>query len=128
MPINTKFIMAASAVFLGIIGLALTFSPNEAAAMAGLQVNQLWQVILQLLGGLYFSLAIINWMAKGAAIGGIYNKPILIGNLSHFVITAITLAKMLLNSHGMHYSVYLLAAAYSVFAILFGMIFFRSPV
>ncbi|RWY50409.1 hypothetical protein EPL05_15785 [Mucilaginibacter gilvus] len=125
---NTKITMAAAAVFLGFIGIALTFSPNEAAAMAGLQINQVWQVVLQVLGGLYFSFAIINWMAKGAAIGGIYNKPILMGNLSHFVITAITLVKLTLNNHELHYSVYLLTGIYAVFAILFGMMLFRSPV
>jgi len=30
--------------------------------------------------------SILNWMSKASLIGGIYNKPLLIGNLLHFLL------------------------------------------
>jgi len=67
----------------------------------------------------------LNWMAKGAIIGGIYNKPIAIANFTHFVIGALALLKAMSNPPP--YFIVPLAVVYSIFAILFGVIFFKHP-
>ena len=43
----------------------------------------------------------LNWMAKGTLIGGIYNKPIAIGNFTHFTIGGLALIKIIteINAH-----------------------------
>jgi hypothetical protein len=69
----------------------------------------------------------LNWMAKGSLIGGIYNRPIAIANLTHFFIGAAALIKAVLGNPGMHYTVWILAGIYLVFTILFGIIFSRHP-
>jgi hypothetical protein len=125
---NTKLIMVLSAIFLGIIGISLTFAPNEIAGLTDIGVSKTLRVILQMSGSLYFAFGILNWMAKGSIVGGIYNKPIAIANFTHFFIGALALIKMLINNHNLPYLVWILAAIYAVFAILFWMIFSRHPV
>lgn len=122
---NTKLIMMLSAIFLAAIGIIFTFLPKEASDFIGISSEKSAQLILQILGALYFSFAMLNWMAKGAIIGGIYNKPIALANLTHFVIVALALLKAMSNAP--LYFIVPLAVVYSVFAILFGIIFFKHP-
>jgi hypothetical protein len=116
--------MTLSAAALGITGILLSFFPTEIAVYFGLIENA--SIILQILGAPYFGFAILNWTAKANLIGGIYSRPVAIGNFSHFLIGALALLKLVFNI-GLNY---LLAAAiiYSIFAILFGYVLFTNPV
>ena len=69
----------------------------------------------------------LNWMAKNSLIGGIYNKPIVAANFAHFLIGALAFLKGLTGYHISDYYIWLFTAIYSVFAILFGILFFRNP-
>lgn len=120
---NTKLLMSASAIVLGAIGILLTFMPEEIS----LALNVTGSVILfQLLGALYFAFAMLNWTAKGNLIGGIYSRPVAIGNFAHFMIGGLALIKLAL--HQPFSSLSILAVVYVVFAALFGWVFFTSPV
>jgi hypothetical protein len=125
---TTKIIMILSAAFLAVIGISLTFLPAEIAGITGIAPDKTFTVILQLLGALYFSFAMLNWMAKGILIGGIYGKPVSVANMTHFVIGALALIKLLLNNHDLPYPIWILTGIYAVFAVLFGMIFSKNPV
>jgi hypothetical protein len=120
--------MILSAMFLAVIGISLTFLPAEVGSLTGITPDKTFTVILQLLGALYFSFALLNWMAKGTIIGGIYNKPVSIANLTHFVIGGLALIKLLLSNHDLPYHIWILAGIYTVFAVLFGVIFSKNPV
>ena len=41
--------------------------------------------------------AMLNWMAKGVIIGGIYSRPIVIANLAHFLIGDLELIKAVIH-------------------------------
>ncbi len=124
---NTKLLMTASAIAMGIVGILLSFMPHEIlnylnqAATAGMDA-----VVLQVLGALYFAFAMVNWTAKANLIGGIYARPIAIGNLTHFTVAAFALIK--------HYTVspttllLVITIAYVVGALLFAFVFFSHPV
>jgi hypothetical protein len=127
MPINTKLIMTLSAISLAAIGIALTFCPIEFGAMIGLGSSVNFQLILQLLGALYFGFAMLNWMAKGSIIGGIYAKPVSIANFTHYFIGALALIKVLIRNHNLPYYLWIAAAIYSIFAVCFWLIFSRHP-
>ncbi|MBB5396962.1 hypothetical protein [Mucilaginibacter sp. AK015] len=124
---NTKIIMILSALFLAIIGMGLTFFPQEINAGIGMGPNKYFTLIIQILGGLYFGFAMINWMAKGSIVGGIYNRPIVIGNFAHFFIGGIALVKALLADASLPSPVWILAGIYTLFAIVFGILFNRHP-
>ena len=124
---NTKLVMTLSAIFLAVIGIGLTFMPQEIAAFTGLSFTEIYQVQLQLSGALFFAFAMLNWMAKGSIIGGIYNRPVSIANFTHFFMGGIALVKAIINNIHLHYTVWILAVFYSIFAILFGIILSKHP-
>jgi hypothetical protein len=55
---NTKALMIVSAIFLGICGISLTFFSDELADILGMKSSL--TILFQLMGGLYFGLAMIN--------------------------------------------------------------------
>jgi len=65
--------MISCCVFLGIIGMGLTFLPDEIISSLSITPNPISTVSFQLIGALYLGFAMLNWMAKGSFIGGIYN-------------------------------------------------------
>jgi hypothetical protein len=65
-------------------------------------------------------------MARTSPIGGIYGRPIGLGNFFHFAVMAVALVKAAIaDQHA--YSVLGAAAAYSVFAVWFGVVVFVAP-
>ncbi|MFD2246935.1 hypothetical protein [Pontibacter ruber] len=121
---NTKLLMTISALVMGMTGLALSFFTQEIAG--GLGMNEASAIVLQVLGALYFGFAMLNWMAKANLIGGIYSRPVAIGNMAHFVIGALALAKLAVKDPSLSY-IGAAALVYSVFAILFGYVFYTTP-
>ena len=117
--------MTASALVMGALGLAATFLPQEIAAYLGASMTL--PLLIQVLGALYVAFAMLNWTAKDSLIGGIYNRPIAIGNLVHFVIAALALAKGAFANPATP-MILPFAIGYAIFAIAFAWIFFTSPV
>lgn len=124
---NTKLIMTASAILLAAVGISLSFFPNEIANYIGLGPGKPSQLVVQALGALYFGFAMLNWMAKGSFIGGIYNKPLVVANLSHFMIGGLAMIKGLISIGNPPYQLMILTAIYTIFGILFGILFVRNP-
>ncbi|HMC97398.1 MAG TPA: hypothetical protein VKG92_07095, partial [Flavobacteriales bacterium] len=120
---NTRLLMIASALVLATIGLSLTFAPEEVFAALGGGTSGPWTIVLQLGGALYCGFALMNWMAKGAVLGGIYGRPLVIGNLVHFTIGGLALLKA-----GSGTLLWTVTAAYVLFAALFGYVMFTHPV
>lgn len=112
---------------MGALGIAGTFLPEELLAAAGVSPNGLLTVLVQLHAALLFGFAMVNWMARGSLIGGIYNRPVAVGNVAHFVIGALALVKAIAAGERALF-LYALAALYVVFAVGFAVVLFRSPV
>ena len=125
---NTKSLMTLSAIILALIGISLIFLPNEILDYLELSVSETLQLLMQIIGSLYFALAILNWMSKGSFIGGIYNRPIAMANLTHFVIAGLALIKGIVANPSLSYVIWSIAIIYSMFAIFFGIVAFRHPV
>jgi hypothetical protein len=121
---NTKVVMTASALVMGALGLAATFLPQEIAAYLGASATL--PMLIQIVGALYLGFAMLNWTAKDGLIGGIYNRPIAIGNLVHFLVAALALAKGAFANPAT--PVVAFAIGYTIFAIAFAWIFSTSPV
>ena len=124
---NTKLLMTASAIFLAIIGVILSFLPNETADYFNAESNLITILFLKIMSALYLGFGILNWMAKGTLIGGIYNRPIAIGNLMHFGVGAIALIKVVSNIETHSGIIISLTAVYLIFALLFAYIFKTNP-
>ena len=124
---NTKILMTSSALFLATIGILLSFLPNEIVEYLNVEPNIITILFLKIMSALYLGFGILNWMAKGTLIGGIYNKPIAIGNLMHFGVGAIALVKVVSNIQTHSEIVISLTVVYMIFAILFVYIFRTNP-
>ena len=119
--------MTSSALFYAIIGIILSFLPNEIADYLNVEYNIVTILFLDIMSALYLGFGILNWMAKGTLIGGIYNRPIAIGNLMHFGVGAIALVKVVSNIQTHSEIVISLTVVYMIFAILFVYIFRTNP-
>ena len=123
---NTKYLMMSSAVIMGLAGIAASFFPEEIQNNTGLTANTSVTLIIQIIGALYLGFALMNWMAKTVLIGGIYSKPLAMGNFFHFAVAALALIKETINSEGLNF-IWIATVLYSVFAILFGLVVFTAP-
>ena len=89
----TKLLLSIAALVLGLPGLFLLFAPDAALATFGSTPDPAAELFTQLAGGLAAAMGIHNWMARGAAIGGIYGRPLLMGNLCAFFTAGLSLLK-----------------------------------
>lgn len=125
--VNTKLLLTASAVVMGAAGIAGSFAPAEIAAALRLGATARTSLVVQLFAAVLFAFAMVNWIARHSAIGGIYNRAIAVGNVTHFVIGALALSKAVAAGER-HLGIMIGAAIYIVFALSFVRVLLRSPV
>jgi len=123
---NTKLLMTVSGLVMGIAGIILSFLPHEVLNHFNATTTVSDPLILQILGALYFAFAMVNWTAKANLIGGIYARPIAIGNLTHFIVGSLALIKNYFSQHDV--TILMFAFIYLIFAVLFSIVLFRHPV
>jgi len=123
---HTRLLMIASALFMAILGLATSFAPMEVLSVHGSTPDNATLLLIQMMGALYLGFAILNWTARGVVIGGIYSRPLALGNFLHFAMVGMMLTKAAI----VHAAIPLAISAFvfSFFAIWFGIVLFRSPV
>jgi hypothetical protein len=121
---NTNLLMTTSSLVLGLAGIFALFAPDILLTTLNVPSANPLEVLIQLMGALYFSIALMNWTAKDSIIGGIYARPISFGNFAHFFSGTLLLAKYVL-SNGFNLSIFLMLIAYTIFAALFYWLVFR---
>ena len=120
--------MIAVAIYLGVVGFGLTFLPQEIAGFFEAGTNQTLILAFQILGALYLGFGMMNWMAKNSLIGGIYSRPLVVGNLMHFLVSAFALIKVLGKySENQFVVIVAISILYSFFAISFGYLLRTTP-
>lgn len=124
---NTKYLMIFSAIILGALGLISQFLPTEIIEYFSIENHLSTKLFIQLLGAVYIGFAMVNWMAKDNIIGGIYSRPVSMGNLTHFAIGAITLIKLVLTVQS-DITIIVLAILYTILTAGFAYAVFTHPV
>lgn len=121
---NTKWLMVVTSIVLGTNGILLLFAPELLLEALGTEVVAPLPVVVQILAGFYLSFAMMNWTIKDSVIGGIYNRPLSLGNFTHFFIGALVLLKYLFT--GSAPMVLVIATfGYILFAGLFAWLVFK---
>ena len=115
---HTKILMNLSAVWMALLGLIASFAPFEVLRHFGAPPDRHAALFLQLLGAAYLGFAMMNWMAREVLIGGIYSRPLAMGNMVHFLVAGLALVKS---------GLIVAALVYGVFVVWFGMVVFRHP-
>ena len=121
---NTKILMTTSSLILGLAGIFALFAPENLLTMLSAPIVNPLPTLIQLLGALYFSMSLINWTAKDSAIGGVYARPISLGNFSHFFSGMFILGKYLLANEFNIFTL-LIELVYAILAFLFYWLVFR---
>ena len=124
---KTKLLMTSSALFCGIIGILLLFLPNEILEYLNVEPTIITILFLKILSALYLGFGILNWTVKGSLIGGIYNRPIALGNLLHFVVGSIELVKVISNIQIHREIIIFLTVFYVIFTLLFAYVIKTNP-
>ena len=120
--------MILSAAVMAALGLGMSFLPQELLATLGVpDADARLVVLVQVVGALYLGFAILDWMARGNPMGGIYSRPLVTGNLLHFAAAAIALVKATFAG-GRGPAELVLTLTYVVLAIWFGAVLLSSPV
>lgn len=122
---NTKLLMMSSSITLGLAGFFALFMPDLLLTTQEAAVIGKAPVLVQLMGALYFSFALMNWTAKDSIIGGIYARPVSLANFSHFFAGALLLLKYQLSSL-FNLSMLVVMAVYVIFTLCFYWLVFRS--
>ena len=125
---NTKQLMSLSAIFMAAVGGCATFLPQEILVRWGCDRGGATVLLIQAAGAIYLGFAILNWMARSNLIGGIYSRPVAVGNLLHFAVVAITLLKVVIGGSLRTSEVIVGCVIYSVFAVWFGLVAFTHPI
>lgn len=120
-------ILSSSALLLAFSGLALTFFPDEFAESLDLPDRTSVLLLIQVIGAMYFGFAMLNWMSRRSLIGGIYNRPIAIANMTHFMMVGIALTKLMLSKTELPRIFWLITLVYAVYALIFGRLLFTTP-
>ena len=122
---RTRVLVMASAAFLAILGITGLFLPEELLNFVGSQPDTQTIILTQVAAAAYLGFAALNWTARGSVIGGIYSRPLTLGNLLHFAVVAVTLTKASIATSvpGLVPA----AVAYAIFAIWYGAALFTHP-
>ncbi|RZK56339.1 MAG: hypothetical protein EOO91_12325 [Pedobacter sp.] len=124
---NTKILMTVSSITMLVIGVVCSFLPNEILKSIGVDDAGILPLIIQILGAIYFGFGFLNWTAKANLIGGIYSRPVAIGNLIHYVVSSLAMIKFFMAHTDMKFLLVPIAI-YLIFSILFGKVVFGSAI
>ncbi len=122
----TRALMISSAIFMTIVGLVTSFAPEDVLRQHGSTPDNATLLLVQMMGAIYLGFALLNWMARGVLIGGIYARPVAMGNFLHFAMIGVMLAKAAIVHAVVPLA--LSAAVYCFFAAWFGIVLFRPGV
>jgi len=120
---NTKLLMIVSAAFLAVLGLVTSFLPQEVLGLHGTQPDGPTILLIEMMGALYLGFAILNWTARGVLIGGIYARPLALGNFLHFAMVGVMLTREAIDHKAVPLAIS--AFVFSIFAVGFAAVLFR---
>lgn len=122
----SRGLFSASALFMALMGFGTTFMADDLLRHVRQPAAPILMLFVQTIGALYLAFAMLDWMLRGVAAGGIYARPLVIANLVHFLMVALVLLRWSLS--GAPPGIAVLTALFSLFALGFGMLMFRDPV
>lgn len=90
---RSRVILSLSAAVLAVLGAATLFAPYELAKAVDAGASPSSAAMIQVAGSGLLAFAILNWMSRGNRIGGIYSRPLAVGNLLLFTSASLSIGK-----------------------------------
>lgn len=123
----SSLVSRVSAVLLAVGGFALLFAPDAILTRLapGFPPQAAW--LGQLLAAAWLALAALNWLSRGAMLGGIYGRPVVYANGVLYFVTALSVLGAASHGRAPMFAWGIVAAA-GAMAIVYGALLFRGPV
>lgn len=115
-----------SALILLLGGLALLFAPDVLlpALVPGFPPAAAW--VGQLLAAAWLGVAALNWLQRAAVLGGIYARPVVLANGALYLVSALSLLRVLLGGAAPR-AAWLLCAPAALLAAAYWALLLRGP-
>ena len=114
--------MTAAALLQALFGAACLFLP---ASLGGDSISA--GPVIQLLGAALLGFAALNWLSRGAPLGGIYGRPVVLANFANAAIGTLLLGKAAWGQPG-SLPIWTMLIPYALGALAFGhRLFFAQP-
>ena len=123
---NTKYVMSGAAIVLGLAGIVCLFLPEEIFKLYNSSAENVQLLLVQLLGAAYLGFASLNWISRNALMGGIYGRPVVGANYTHFIIGSLLVVKAVVSKPD-NIMLWCAMAVYALFAIGFAAILHGPP-
>lgn len=122
----SSLISHVSAFVLGVAGVSLLFASDVLlpSIVLGFPADAAW--LGQLLSAGWLAVAFLNWVHRSAMLGGIYGRPVVLSNFTLYVISALSLVRVLQGNAAPLW----LWPAFAVAAMLsmvYGVLLLRGP-
>jgi len=107
-------------------GLALLFASDALLPLLvpGFPATGAW--LGQLLAAAWLGVAALNWLQRGALIGGIYGRPMVFANLVLYFVGALWMLRAL-GAPGVPRVLWAVAIPLSLLAVVYGVLLMRGP-
>lgn len=123
-----KHILLVSAVIYLVFGLGISFFPQETGRIFGTASQYGTDLLLmKVVGGLFFGIGVTNFMSRNSVVGGIYGRPLTLGNAMVNLIIAGQFIKFNFSQDGVGGHFWIVALIFSVLALSFIYLFLRGP-
>lgn len=115
---RSSLISRANALVLLVAGMAMLFAPDVVLLRLapGFPPAGFW--LGQLLGAAWLGMAALSWMSRGAVLGGIYGRPVVMANAVMHFVSAMSLLRAGLFAY---------AVPAVLLAVVYGVLLFRGP-
>lgn len=119
-------IITAAAILFFIVGTVSSFAPEIITNLLKMEQTNTTLLLVQVIGAFNFSMAIQNWLVKSSTIGGIYNRPIVMANLTYFIMSGLAITKQIIALKQNSPIVEIFGVIFLLFTIAFLFIFFND--
>ena len=122
----SSIVTRSSAAFLLCGGLALLFAPDVVlgALAPGMPPQAYW--LGQLLAAAWLGVASLNWLQRGAVIGGIYARPLVSANFILYLVSSMSLLRVV-TAPSASWGMWLPAVPMFVLAVAYAALMFKGP-
>lgn len=108
---------------MALLGLATSYAPQKVLSLHGTVPDNATLLLIQMMGALYLGFALLNYAARGVLIGGIYARPVALGNFLHFAMVTVMLAREAIDHMALPLAIS--SFVFGIFAVGFGVVLFR---
>jgi hypothetical protein len=124
--LSSQLVSRISALVLLIGGVVLLFAPDAVLPRLspGFPDSALW--LGQLLGAAWLGVAALNWLGRGAMLGGIYGRPTVFANTALYFISALAILRAASRAPSAT-GLWALAVPAVLLALVYGWLLYRGP-